>query len=214
MWGFSMLKKVLSLVFYYIQRYEFKKRWRRKNTHNLTAAENDINDFVSVGNYTYGVINAPYLGGKITIGNYCSIADNVAFLSGGEHYINHFSSFPFYGKMLGGPEPAGGGEIVISDDVWIGYGAIILSGVHIGQGAIIGAGTIVAKDIPPYAIFAGGRIIKYRFTEDIIQKLLKFDYSRLTKEDIEKNIDLLYRPVDNQFFEKDFYKRYLRDEKR
>ena len=95
------------------------------------------------------------------------------------------------------------GDIILDDDVWIGYRAIILSGVHIGQGAIIAAGAVVTKDVPPYAIVAGvpARIVKYRFSEDIIKDLEKIDFSLMTKDIIEKHIDELYTKVTtvNQF---------------
>ena len=81
-------------------------------------------------------------------------------------------------------------------DVWIGYGATICSGVHIGRGAIIGAGTVVAKDVPPYAIFANGKIIKYRFEDEIIEKLKKVDYTKLSKEKIQEKMDILYQDID------------------
>ena len=143
------------------------------------------------------MINIPYAQAQLTIGHFCSISDNVSFLTSGEHYKNHFSTYPFYAHVLGKPEPGGTtkGDIVIGDDVWIGYGATILSGVTIGQGAIIGAGSVVAKNIPPYAVYAGGRIIKYRFPGKMIEKLLKFDYGALTEKDIVDNIDLLYAPI-------------------
>lgn len=65
------------------------------------------------------------------------------------------------------------GDIVVKDDVWIGYGSIILSGVHIGQGAVIAAGSVVSHDVPPYAIVGGvpARLIKYRFSEEMTKKL-------------------------------------------
>ena len=65
--------------------------------------------------------------------------------------------------------------MIIGNDVWIGVGAIILSGVKIGSGAIIGAGAVVVKDVPPYAIAAGNpaRVVKFRFSQDQIEKLLK-----------------------------------------
>lgn len=68
----------------------------------------------------------------------------------------------------------------------------------------------MAKNIPPYAIYAGNRIVKYRFSEEVIKKLLKFDHSSLTKEDIENNLDLLYSEINQNFFETDFYKNHLK----
>lgn len=89
------------------------------------------------------------------------------------------------------------GNIIIEDDVWIGQGAIILSGVTIGRGSVIGAGAVVAKDIPPYSIVVGnpGKVIKKRFSDEIIEKLMKVDYSKLDENKIKYNIDLLYTEI-------------------
>jgi len=86
------------------------------------------------------------------------------------------------------------GLIIVEDDVWIGTRVIILSGIRIGQGAIIGAGSVVTKDVPPYAIVGGdpARVIKYRFDEETVKQLIKIDFSRISKEFVLNNIDLLY----------------------
>lgn len=72
---------------------------------------------------------------------------------------------------------------------------------------MIAAGSIVSKSVPPYAIFAKGQVIKYRFSEQIIASLLKFDYSQLTEEEIRNNIDVLYGNVE-KFIESDLYKKH------
>ena len=66
--------------------------------------------------------------------------------------------------------------------------------VSIGQGAVVAAGAVVTKDVPPYAIVGGvpAKVIKYRFSPELIEELLKVDYSKLTKEDVEKHLDVLY----------------------
>ena len=78
------------------------------------------------------------------------------------------------------------GDIIVGDDIWIGYGAVILSGITIGQGAIIGAGAIVTKNVPPYAVVGENpaKIIKYRFEENIIKELLRIDFNKITDEAI------------------------------
>ena len=68
-------------------------------------------------------------------------------------------------------------DIVVEDDVWIGYGALVLSGVTIGQGSIIGARSIVTKNVPPYSIYVGNRVIGKRFPDEIIDKLISIDFS-------------------------------------
>ena len=183
---------------YYIDRTLLRRQWRKKNQHNDTAPFNLFNlDHVFVGKETYGNLivdnyNNIY---KLVIGNYCSIATDVMFILDADHYTNHISTFPFKVKVLGEKqEGVSKGDIIVDDDVWIGYGATIMSGVHIGQGAVVAAGAVVTKDVPPYAIVGGvpAKVIKYRFEPEMIEELLKVDYSKLTKEDIEKHIDDLY----------------------
>lgn len=87
-----------------------------------------------------------------------------------------------------------------------------MSGVTIGQGAVIAAGSIVTKDVPPYAVYAGSRVVKYRFPEEWIQKLILFDYSKLTEKEIRENRQLLYTKIDALFFETEFYKSHIKEE--
>lgn len=176
-----------------------KIKYRMNNKHNYTKIKNacDISK-ITVGKGTYGILDIKKYGGQncnLNIGNYCSIANDCVFLLGGEHDYNRISSYPFKAKYFREPESKNNGDIIIKDDVWIGYGSTILSGVTIGQGAIIGAKSVVAKDVPPYAIFANGKIIKYRFDENIINKLLQIDYSKMDEKFIKKNIELLYKDV-------------------
>lgn len=177
-----------------------RKIWRRRNRHNQTIMSNRF-DFsvVSVGNNSYGWLNVLSYATKshLQIGNYVSIAPNVWFLLDVEHYINHISTYPFKVKMLGTESTESfsrGGDIVIEDDVWIGFGVTILSGVHIGQGAIIAAGAVVTKDVPPYAIVGGvpAKLIKYRFEQELVRELLYVDYSQLNKQDVQEHLNDLY----------------------
>ena len=109
--------------------------------------------------------------------------------------MNTFSTYPFKVMVLGEKREAWSkGPIIVEDDVWIGTRAIILSGVRIGKGAVIAAGTVVTKDIPPYAIVGGNpaKIIKFRFEQDVINELMKVDFAKIDKNFISTNIDLLY----------------------
>lgn len=191
----------LDAVLWRINRYKWRKEWRKRNSFNCTYVTNKFNfDNVIVGQYSYGELNVVDCcdSHKLTIGNFVSIAQNVTFLLNGEHYTDHISSFPFKIIVLGEQAEAfSKGDIIVDDDVWIGYAATIMSGVHIGQGAVIAAGSVVTRDVPPYAIVGGvpAKVIKYRFSPDIIEKLIKIDYTKLDKETIEKNIDKLYETM-------------------
>ncbi len=180
-----------------------KLKFRIKKSANVPQESQDCPitcqrpECVHVGRYTYGGINALIYGGKsiLDVGNFCSIGPDVTFLLSAEHPYEGFSTYPYKVKFLGEQcEAASRGNIIVKDDVWIGQSAIILSGVTIGQGAVIGAGAIVTKDVPPYAIVAGNpaKIIKYRFEQEIIDEMLKFDFSKLTPEMIKNAKDVLY----------------------
>jgi virginiamycin A acetyltransferase len=185
-----------------IDLYIFKKRYRKINLHNETSPANIFRiEKISVGNFTYGLIDVTDwsdLQVKLEIGHFCSIAPGVKFILAGDHFMQNLSTFPFKAKFgLVNFEATSNGSIVIKDDVWICANSIILSGVTIGQGAVIAAGSVVTKDIPPYAIVAGvpAKIIKYRFSSNIISKLLTIDYSKVKKDDVIKNINLWYEAV-------------------
>ncbi len=140
---------------------------------------------ISVGRFTYG--NPAFKLWReqdiIEIGSFCSIAENVTIFGGGEHNSNWVTTFPLrfaYGDSLAGKDghPATKGKTRIGNDVWIGYGATILSGVTINDGAVIGACALVSKDVLPYSIVGGNpaRLLKYRFTEEQILELLKIQW--------------------------------------
>lgn len=84
--------------------------------------------------------------------------------------------------------------------MWIGYGAIILSGVHIGKGAVIGAGCVVSKNVDPYEIVVGNpmRTLKKRFSDDIISELMGLDYGLMNEMNIKDNINYFYSDVNSQ----------------
>jgi len=186
----------------YIRLYFFKKKWRKMNKHNGTTAQSVFKpELVSVGKGTYGGIDAIISNesSRLHIGNYCSIAKNVYFILSGGHPLANISTYPFKVKCIGAPyEATSKGDIVVDDDVWIGYGTTIMSGVHIGQGAVIAAGAVVTKDVPPYAIVGGvpAKVIKYRFEEPIRKKLERIDFSKLDEKMIREHIDQLYETVD------------------
>ncbi len=191
-----------------------KFKWKKLNKHNKTIAKCLFPlGSVFVGKHTYGYLDIKFFGNpseRISIGNFCSIANDVKFLLGGGHTYTHLSTYPF--KRLIGRldiiEATTKGPIIVCDDVWIGYGTIILSGVTIGQGVVIGAGSVVAKDIPPYAIYVGTKVIKYRFKQEVIDRLIALNFGKLDEIVIKENMDLLYSEIDDAFFDNELWKRY------
>lgn len=178
----------------------FRRKWVLQHPESELIPMNCFpSGVVEVGRYSYGELNVVTFDSKtkLRIGSFVSIAQQVVFLLDVEHYINHLSTYPWKVKMLGEstPETFSKGDIVIDDDVWIGYGAIIMSGVHIAQGAVIAAGAVVTKDVPAYAIVGGvpAKIIKKRFTKDQLDRVVNtIDYHKITREWVEEHINDLY----------------------
>jgi virginiamycin A acetyltransferase len=121
---------------------------------------------------------------RLVIGRYCALAAGVRFvMAGANHPMAGVSTFPF--GIFGGEwaertldvvlQVPSRGDTVVGNDVWIGYQAMIMPGVHIGDGAIVAAGAVVSNDVPPYAIVAGNpaRLVRQRFAEADVERLLK-----------------------------------------
>jgi virginiamycin A acetyltransferase len=137
-----------------------------------------------IGEFSYG--KPTVIGGmvaKLHIGKYCSISENCSIILA-DHNSSFVSTFPFLNIEQSGvisPQPfpdlhaTSKGDVRIGNDVWIGRNTVILSGTSIGDGAVIGAGSVVTKDVPPYGIVVGNpaRLVKYRFDQDVIHKLLQ-----------------------------------------
>lgn len=159
-------------------------------TQALLLSNNDL----SVGRFTYGspqIVRYKSAVDRIEIGSFCSIAREVVFIMGGEHYTNFTTTYPmnlaFPGKGLPWHEKTKG-PTRVGSDVWIGYGATILSGVTIGHGAVIGARSVVTSDINPYQIVAGNpaRVIRNRFSQSVISHLLQNPWWDLPIDEIGK----------------------------
>lgn len=177
--------------------------------------KNVVNDpAISVGDYTMynDFVNDPrefafnnvlykyYINhDHLIIGKFCSIACGAKFIfNSANHKLSSLSTYPFpifYDEW--GLNPANvtdawdnKGDIVLGNDVWIGFEAVILSGVHIGDGAIVGARSIVTKDVPPYTIVAGApaRPIRRRFDEHTIARLERLRWWDWPEEKLNSHI--------------------------
>lgn len=150
-------------------------------------------------------------GANLTIGSFCSIADGLKIILGGNHRVDCVSTFPFgfvYKDELGiekiSGHPSTRGDIKIGNDVWIGSDVTILSGVTIGDGAVIGANSTVTKNIEPYAVVGGNpaKLIRFRFNKDVIDMLLRLKWWYLPVSDIRKLSHDLKNPPNIQTLNK------------
>lgn len=141
----------------------------------------------------------PINGDKLKIGRFCSVACGAKFVfTSANHTLHSLSTYTFpiffeeWGLDVKNITEAwdNKGNIIVGNDVWIGYSAVILSGVTVGDGAIIGARAVVTKDVPPYTIVGGvpARQIRKRFDEETIKKLLTLQWWNWDYEKIRKNI--------------------------
>ena len=141
----------------------------------------------------------PINGDTLRIGKFCSIACGAKFLfASANHTQTSVSTYPFpiffeewdldIGDVMSAWDHKG--DIVIGNDVWIGYEAVVMAGVTIGNGAIIGARAVVTKDVPPYMIVGGvpAREIRRRFSDDVIARLLELKWWDWPAEQIQRNI--------------------------
>ena len=173
---------------------------------NITVGEYTIyNDFVhdprefERNNVLY---HYPVNGDKLIIGAFCSIACGAKFLfNSANHTLRSLSTYPFpifseeWGLKRENVTNAwdNKGNIVVGNDVWIGYEAVILAGVTIGDGAIIGTRAVVTKDVPPYTIVGGvpAKPIRRRFPEETAEKLLELQWWNWPRERIAEHIAAL-----------------------
>lgn len=177
----------------------FRRKWRILNKNNFTYPMNLFPlKIVTCGNFSYGPLEIyTWLRDKevLRIGNFVSISRGVKFILGGNHHMENISNYHFKTMILNGEEESWTkGPIVVEDDVWIGTDSLILSGVTLGKGAVIGAGSVVTKDIPPYAVAAGNpaAVVRYRFQEDVIKLLEDINYFKVDNKFIIKNSSLFY----------------------
>ena len=144
----------------------------------------------------------PVNGDKLVIGRFCSVACGAKFLfTSGNHSMRSLSNYTFpiffdeWDLDAKNIRDAwdNKGDIVIGNDVWIGYEAVILSGVKIGDGAVIGARAVVTKDVPPYTVVGGvpAKTIRKRFDDATVEKLLALRWWGWDKEKIKRSISAI-----------------------
>lgn len=137
---------------------------------------------------------------RLVIGKFCSIACGAKFLfNSANHTLDSLSTytFPIFFEEWGLPVEDiprawdNKGDIVIGNDVWIGYGAVVMAGVTIGDGAIIGARAVVTKDVPPYTIVGGvpAKPIRKRFDDETIERRLDLKWWDWPIEKIRRHLE-------------------------
>lgn len=136
---------------------------------------------------------------KLVIGKFCSIACGAKFLfNSANHTQASLSTYPFpiffeeWGLSIKNVSAAwdNKGDIIVGNDVWIGYEAVIMAGITIGDGAIVGTRAVVTKNVPPYTIVGGvpAKAIRKRFSEDTIAALLAMEWWNWPEEKIKQHI--------------------------
>lgn len=184
---------------------KLRKRSQRKKIRQLPrlqrATQRLKDDYPSysfgVGTYGNPEVHDWNEGATLKVGAYTSIAGGVSIYLGGHHRIDWISCFPFPAKIdqaahipdFGGTN----GDVVIGNDCWICSNSMILSGVTIGDGAVIAAGSVVTKDVPPYAVVGGNpaRFIRWRFEEPERELLLSSAWWTWPEEEVAQISTLL-----------------------
>jgi virginiamycin A acetyltransferase len=138
---------------------------------------------------------------KLIIGKFCSIASGTKFImNGANHKLASFSTYPFpiffeewESCQVASEAWDNKGDIVIGNDVWLGFEALVLAGVNIGDGAIIASRSVVNKDVPPFSIVGGipARVIRKRFDDQVIDLLQNIQWWNWGIQKIRKNIPAL-----------------------
>ena len=196
--------------------YAFKKRKLRDRVYSyLTRHEGgemlsptlrriylDYHD-IEIGMYSYGgCFNPVRIMAHTKIGRYCSFAGNV-WRFNANHPLKCKSTHPyFYNPSFGyvREELISRSELTIGNDVWVGQNAVILPNVkRIGDGAVIGAGAVVTKDVPDFAVVVGNpaKIVKYRFSEEMQQKIKASKWWEKSITELQKDMEEFAHPLED-----------------
>ncbi|MDE6349426.1 MAG: CatB-related O-acetyltransferase [Treponemataceae bacterium] len=174
----------------------------------VTAAGIEVGDYTIYNDFMHDprdfernnvLYRYPVNGDRLKIGRFCSVACGAKFLfASANHTMRSLSTYPFpiffeeWGLDAANVADAwdNKGDIVIGNDVWIGFEAVILGGVTVGDGAIVGARAVVTKDVPPYTIVGGvpAKPIRKRFSDGVIAELLRLQWWNWPEDRIRKNL--------------------------
>jgi len=159
---------------------------------------------VHIGRHTYGLRDDTITEAKeatpVIFGNFCSISTGVLIIADVHHSADRVSTYPIASRLGGADRepPVPQSAVTIGNDVWIERRAIIHPGITIGDGAVVVAGSVVNRDVPPYAIVEGNpaTIVRYRFPPDVIEKLLAIRWWDWSDEKILSEQSWFYGPVE------------------
>ncbi len=178
--------------------------WSRYGEHRAHAARQALDEALysserlTMGRCSYGdplVATFPGDSAHVRIGAFCSIGPDVILMDGGDHRTDWVSTFPFRAR-LGLPgayedgHPRSRGDIEVGNDVWIGRGARVRSGVSIGNGAVVASYAVVTRDVRPYAVVAGvpAREVRRRFSDEHVQALQRIAWWEWPMDTIEAGV--------------------------
>jgi acetyltransferase-like isoleucine patch superfamily enzyme len=185
-------------------------------------------DYIKIGKYTYGLreqnvqwtdksydYDNNYRQPELNVGKYCSIGMHSKIFLGGNRRHDWITTFPFQVKRKHNstfksiPEhiegyPHSNGDVNIGNDVWFGENVTVMSGVKICDGAVIAANSTVVKDVEPYSISGGNpaKHIKYRFSEEIIKRLLEIKWWDIEESKLDKLLPYMMNNDIDLFFKK------------
>jgi len=199
------VKWLLSLIHYQLTR--LRNLWWGKDEAVVRRLKRKGRIVYGRGSYGFPTVHTfEYDKTRLIVGNYTAVGGN--YMLGGYHPVDHVTPYPLRihlgmegAGQDGNPEPRG--DTHVGSDVWTGFGCWILGGVTIGDGAIVATGSVVTKDVPPYAIVGGvpAKVIRYRHTEEQRAALLEIRWWDWPEDEIRKAVPLLVSPDIDAFIE-------------